>query len=53
MAGAVVAATVGLVGLAVPLLGTLADSGLVLYFIGAVIAHLRVSSRDIVGRLIR
>jgi DoxX-like family len=42
------AGTVGLLaGLAVPFLGTLAASGLVLYFIGAVIAHLRVGSRDI------
>jgi DoxX-like family len=44
------AGTVGLLaGLAVPLLGTLAACGLVLYFIGAIIAHLRVGSRDIVG----
>ncbi len=32
-----------------PLLGTLAAACLVLYFIGAIIAHLRVGSRDIVG----
>ncbi|WNF29355.1 DoxX family protein [Streptomyces sp. C11-1] len=38
-----------LAGLAVPLLGTLAAVGLILYFIGAIIAHLRVGSRDIVG----
>lgn len=45
------AGTVGLLaGLAVPLLGTLAASGLVLYFIGAIIAHLRVGSRDISRR---
>ncbi|MGI5196361.1 DoxX family protein [Streptomyces sp. CA-288835] len=44
------AGTVGLLaGLAVPLLGTLAASGLVLYFIGAIVAHRRVGSRDIVG----
>jgi hypothetical protein len=44
------AGTVGLLaGLAVPLLGTLAASGLVLYFTGAVIAHVRVGSGDIVG----
>lgn len=44
------AGTVGLLaGLAVPLLGTLAACGLVLYFIGAIIAHLRVGSRDVVG----
>lgn len=44
------AGTAGLLaGLAVPLLGTLAAAGLVLYFIGAIIAHLRVGSRNIVG----
>ncbi|MFE4170594.1 DoxX family protein [Streptomyces sp. NPDC056909] len=49
--GALLAAgAVGLpAGFAVPLLGTVAASGLVLYFIGAIIAHLRVGSRDIVG----
>jgi hypothetical protein len=47
------AGTVGLLaGLAVPLLGTLAASGLVLYFIGAIIAHLRVGSRNIVGGIV-
>jgi uncharacterized membrane protein YphA (DoxX/SURF4 family) len=47
------AGTVGLAaGLAVPLLGTLAACGLVLYFIGAIIAHLRVGSRDIVGGIV-
>ncbi|PWI06199.1 hypothetical protein DIZ27_34795 [Streptomyces sp. NWU339] len=52
--GALLAAgTVGLLaGLAVPVLGTLAASGLVLYFIGAIIAHLRVGSRDIVGGIV-
>ncbi|MFI1031487.1 DoxX family protein [Streptomyces sp. NPDC020951] len=52
--GALLAAgTVGLLaGLAVPLLGTLAASGLVLYFIGAIIAHLRVGSRNIVGGIV-
>ncbi|MFC8591763.1 DoxX family protein [Streptomyces atroolivaceus] len=44
------AGTIGLLaGFAVPLLGTLAAACLVLYFIGAIIAHLRVGSRDIVG----
>ncbi|MFE9202457.1 DoxX family protein [Micromonospora sp. NPDC007230] len=38
-----------LVGFAVPLLGTLAAAGLVLYFLGALIAHLRVGSRQLVG----
>jgi hypothetical protein len=38
-----------LAGFAVPLLGTLAAACLVLYFIGALIAHLRVGSRNLVG----
>ncbi|WP_410813815.1 DoxX family protein [Micromonospora sp. 067-2] len=38
-----------LAGLAVPALGTLAAAGLVLYFIGALVAHLRVGSRQLVG----
>lgn len=38
-----------LAGFAVPLLGTLAAVGLVLYFTGALIAHLRVGSRNLVG----
>ncbi len=38
-----------LAGFAVPLLGTLAAAGLVLYFIGALVAHLRVGSRKLVG----
>lgn len=47
------AGTVGLLaGLAVPLLGTLAACGLVLYFVGAIIAHLRVGSHDIVGGIV-
>nr|WP_203616143.1 DoxX family protein [Streptomyces sp. SID13726] len=47
------AGTVGLLaGFAVPVLGTLAAAGLVLYFIGAIIAHLRVGSRDIVGGIV-
>ncbi|WP_432968000.1 DoxX family protein [Dactylosporangium sp. CA-233914] len=44
------AGTLGLLaGFAVPLLGTLAAGGLVLYFVGALIAHLRVGSRKLVG----
>ena len=44
------AGTLGLLaGFAVPLLGTLAAGGLVLYFVGALIAHLRVGSRNLVG----
>jgi hypothetical protein len=38
-----------LAGFAVPLLGTLAAAGLVLYFVGALVAHLRVGSRKLVG----
>ncbi|MET0417988.1 MAG: DoxX family protein [Actinoplanes sp.] len=38
-----------LAGFAVPLLGRLAAGGLVLYFIGALIAHLRVGSRKLIG----
>ncbi|MEU6348686.1 DoxX family protein [Streptomyces sp. NPDC047072] len=47
------AGTAGLLaGLAVPVLGTLAAGGLTLYFIGAIIAHLRVGSRNIVGGIV-
>jgi hypothetical protein len=51
MLGTVLAAgALGLLaGFAVPLLGTLAATGLVLYFVGALIAHLRVGSRKLVG----
>jgi hypothetical protein len=38
-----------LVGFAVHVVGTLAALGLVLYFIGAFIAHMRVGSRKLVG----
>jgi hypothetical protein len=38
-----------LAGFAVPLPGTLAAAGLVLYFVGALIAHLRVGSRQLIG----
>jgi hypothetical protein len=38
-----------LAGFAVPLVGTLAAAGLVLYFIGAFVAHMRVGSRKLVG----
>ncbi len=38
-----------LAGFAVPLLGTLAAGGLVLYFLGALGAHLRVGSRKLAG----
>lgn len=44
------AGSVGLlVGFVVPLLGTIAAAGLVLYFVGALVAHLRVGSRQLVG----
>ncbi|GAA4564307.1 DoxX family protein [Micromonospora coerulea] len=44
------AGSIGLLaGFIVPLLGTLAAAGLVLYFTGALIAHLRVGSRQLVG----
>ncbi|MFD1933437.1 MULTISPECIES: DoxX family protein [Nonomuraea] len=36
-----------LAGFGVPLLGILAAAGLVLYFVGALIAHLRVGSRNL------
>ena len=38
-----------LAGFVVPVLGVLAAAGLVLYFIGALVAHLRAGSRDLVG----
>jgi hypothetical protein len=51
MLGVMLAAgSVGLLaGFAVPLLGILASAGLVLYFLGALVAHLRVGSRQLVG----
>jgi hypothetical protein len=42
------AGSLGLLGgFEVPMLGTLAAAGLVLYFIGALLAHLRVGSRKL------
>ncbi len=38
-----------LAGFALPALGTAAAIGLVVYFTGALIAHLRVGSRDLAG----
>lgn len=38
-----------LAGFVVPWVGTLAAAGLVLYFAGALVAHLRVGSRKLVG----
>lgn len=50
LGAALATGSVGLLaGLAVPLLGTLAAAGLVLYFLGALGAHLRVGSRQLVG----
>lgn len=47
---ALAAGSLGLLaGFAVPLLGLLAAAGLVLYFVGALIAHLRVGSRNLIG----
>lgn len=44
------AASLGLLaGFAVPLLGMIAATGLVLYFLGALVAHLRVGSRRLAG----
>ena len=41
-----------LAGFAVPLVGTLSAAGLVLYFVGALVAHLRVGSRQLAGRAV-
>lgn len=51
MLGTILAAgSLGLLaGFAVPLLGELAAAGLVLYFVGALVAHLRVGSRNLAG----
>ena len=50
LGGLLAAGSLGLlVGFAVPLVGTLAAAGLVLYFVGALVAHLRVGSRKLVG----
>ena len=44
------AGTAGLlIGFAVPLIGSLAAGGLFLYFTGALVAHLRVGSRNLAG----
>jgi hypothetical protein len=39
-------------GPAVPVLGTVAAAGLVLYFVGAIAAHPRVGSRNVVGGIV-
>lgn len=50
LGAALAAGSLGLLaGFVVPLVGTLAAGGLVLYFVGAFVAHLRVGSRKLVG----
>ncbi len=50
LGAALAAGSLGLLaGFAVPVLGTLASLGLVLYFVGAFIAHMRVGSRKLAG----
>ncbi|MCZ7377088.1 DoxX family protein [Micromonospora sp. WMMC250] len=50
LGAALAAGSLGLLaGFVVPLIGTLAAAGLVLYFVGALVAHLRVGSRKLVG----
>src|SRR5258705_1519017 len=51
MLGTILAAgSLGLLaGFAIPLLGELAAGGLLLYFVGALLAHLRVGSRNLAG----
>jgi hypothetical protein len=50
LGAALAAGSLGLLaGFAVPVVGTLAAAGLVLYFAGALVAHLRVGSRKLVG----
>ncbi len=47
---ALAAGSLGLLaGFVAPLVGILAAAGLVLYFVGALIAHLRVGSRQLTG----
>ena len=50
LGAALAAGSLGLLaGFAVPPVGTLAAGGLVLYFTGALVVHLRVGSRNLVG----
>ena len=50
---ALAAGSLGLLaGFVVPVLGVLAAAGLVLYFVGALIAHLRVGSRNLIGPIV-
>jgi hypothetical protein len=53
LGAALAAGSLGLLaGFAVPLLGVLAAGSLVLYFLGALAAHLRVGSRQLVGGVV-
>jgi hypothetical protein len=50
LGAALAAGSLGLLaGFAVPVVGTVASLCLVLYFVGALVAHLRVGSRNLVG----
>lgn len=50
LGGLLAAGALGLLaGYAAPIVGVLAAAGLVLYFVGALVAHLRVGSRDLLG----
>ena len=50
LGGLLAAGSLGLLaGFVVPALGTIAAGGLVLYFVGALVAHLRVGSHQLVG----
>jgi hypothetical protein len=37
------------IGFAVPVIGSVAAGGLILYLTGALVAHLRVGSRNLIG----
>ena len=48
-----IAGALGLIlGIAVPALGIVAGIGVVLYFVGAVVAHLRVGRHDLIGPMV-
>jgi hypothetical protein len=53
LAGCEIAGSVGLLaGIAYPPLGIAAAGGLILYFVGAVLAHLRVGDKDVAPALV-
>lgn len=53
LAAAEIAGAVGLlVGLAVPVVGILAAIGVIAYFVGAVVTHLRAGDREIVPAVV-